>query len=76
MIGSLRKLTQKRLLQLTARSLHSVYSNVRINQVKTFDVESWESDFVIRGLNPSTVYNVTLKPKDHSEVSIFQPGLG
>ncbi|VDO74656.1 unnamed protein product [Heligmosomoides polygyrus] len=54
---------------LTARSLHSVYSNVRINQVKTFDVESWESDFVIRGLNPSTVYNVTLKPKDHSEVA-------
>ncbi|WKY00226.1 hypothetical protein Q1695_014798 [Nippostrongylus brasiliensis] len=54
---------------LTARSLHSVYPNVRINQVKTFDVESWESDFVIRGLHPSTVYNVTLKPKDHSEVA-------
>uniref|UniRef100_A0A7I5E8R5 Fibronectin type III domain protein n=2 Tax=Haemonchus contortus TaxID=6289 RepID=A0A7I5E8R5_HAECO len=54
---------------LTARSLHSVYGNVRINQVKTFDVEPWESDFVIRGLHPSTVYNVTLKPKDHSEVA-------
>ncbi|KAK6015269.1 hypothetical protein OSTOST_19307, partial [Ostertagia ostertagi] len=28
---------------LTARSLHSVYGNVRINQVKTFDVEPYES---------------------------------
>uniref|UniRef100_A0A158P9A7 Fibronectin type III domain protein n=1 Tax=Angiostrongylus cantonensis TaxID=6313 RepID=A0A158P9A7_ANGCA len=54
---------------LTARSLYSVYSNVRIDQVKTFDVESWESDFVIRGLHPSTVYNITLKPKDHTEVA-------
>ncbi|ETN71312.1 fibronectin type III domain protein [Necator americanus] len=54
---------------LTARSLHSVYSNVRINQVKTFEVEPWESDFVIRGLHPSTVYNVTLKPKDQNEVA-------
>ncbi|KIH52134.1 fibronectin type III domain protein, partial [Ancylostoma duodenale] len=54
---------------LTARSLHSVYSNVRLHQVKTFDVEPWESDFVIRGLHPSTVYNVTLKPKDHNEVA-------
>ncbi|CAJ0598951.1 unnamed protein product [Cylicocyclus nassatus] len=54
---------------LTARSLHSVYKNVRINQVKTFEVEPWESDYVIRGLHPSTVYNVTLKPKDHNEVA-------
>lgn len=37
--------------------------------MKTFDVEPWESDFVIRGLHPSTVYNVTLKPKDHNEVA-------
>ncbi|KJH44141.1 fibronectin type III domain protein [Dictyocaulus viviparus] len=52
---------------LTARSMHSVYGNVRIDQVKTFDVEPWESDFVIRGLHPSTVYKIVLKPKDHSE---------
>ncbi|KHJ91085.1 fibronectin type III domain protein [Oesophagostomum dentatum] len=54
---------------LTARSLHSVYPHVRINQLKTFEVEPWESDFVIRGLHPSTVYNVTLKPKDQNEAA-------
>ncbi|CAB3401714.1 unnamed protein product [Caenorhabditis bovis] len=54
---------------LTARTLYSVYGNVRLHQIKTFDVEATETEFVIRGLHPSTVYNVTLTPKDHNEVA-------
>ena len=52
---------------LTATTLHSVYPHVRIGQRKTFDVEASETQYTIRGLNPSTVYNVTLKPKDHHD---------
>ncbi|CAI4231782.1 unnamed protein product [Auanema sp. JU1783] len=54
---------------LTARSLHSVFPHVRIHQLKTFDVDASETEYVIRGLHPSTVYNVTLTPKDHNEVA-------
>uniref|UniRef100_A0A8R1HV11 Fibronectin type-III domain-containing protein n=1 Tax=Caenorhabditis japonica TaxID=281687 RepID=A0A8R1HV11_CAEJA len=54
---------------LSARTLYSVHGNVRLQQVKTFDVEASETEFVIRGLHPSTVYNVTLTPKDHNEVA-------
>ncbi|CAI5445350.1 unnamed protein product [Caenorhabditis angaria] len=54
---------------LVARTLYSVYGNVRLQQLKTFDVDASETEFVIRGLHPSTVYNVTLTPKDHNEVA-------
>ncbi|UMM24223.1 hypothetical protein L5515_004561 [Caenorhabditis briggsae] len=54
---------------LTARTLYSVYGNVRLQQIKSFDVDASQTEFVIRGLHPSTVYNVTLTPKDHNEVA-------
>ncbi|GMT18237.1 hypothetical protein PFISCL1PPCAC_9534, partial [Pristionchus fissidentatus] len=52
---------------LTAKSLHSVFKDVRINTVKQFEVDAKSTEFTINGLHPSTMYNVTLRPKDQQD---------
>uniref|UniRef100_A0A7E4VM27 Fibronectin type III domain protein n=1 Tax=Panagrellus redivivus TaxID=6233 RepID=A0A7E4VM27_PANRE len=59
--------TQHRGYTLTAKSLASIYHTVRLNTIKTFDVDATNTDFVIRGLDPATTYNVTLQPKDQND---------
>uniref|UniRef100_A0A914E274 Fibronectin type-III domain-containing protein n=1 Tax=Acrobeloides nanus TaxID=290746 RepID=A0A914E274_9BILA len=49
---------------LTAKTLASIYPNVRLNIIRMFDVDASETEFVIRKLDPATTYNVTLIPKD------------
>uniref|UniRef100_A0A914QG08 Fibronectin type-III domain-containing protein n=1 Tax=Panagrolaimus davidi TaxID=227884 RepID=A0A914QG08_9BILA len=59
--------TQHRGYTLTAKSLASIYNNVRLNTIKSFDVDATQTDFVIRGLDPATTYNVTLQPKEQND---------
>ncbi|KAI6201513.1 hypothetical protein M3Y96_00850200 [Aphelenchoides besseyi] len=51
---------------LTAKALTSIYPNVRLNTIKTFDVSPTSTEFVIRDLDPATTYNVTLLLKDQN----------
>ncbi|CAD5222389.1 unnamed protein product [Bursaphelenchus xylophilus] len=52
---------------LTAKSLKSVYPHVRINTIKSFEINATATEFVIKGLEPSTTYNVTLQLKDNNK---------
>lgn len=53
-------------MQLTAKALTSVYPHVRLGTVKRYDVSPDSTEFIIRDLDPSTVYNVTLTVKDQN----------
>jgi hypothetical protein len=44
--------------------VHSVNPSVILGTVKMEDVDATKTEWKIRGLNPSTIYNVTLQPKD------------
>uniref|UniRef100_A0A915DKV5 Fibronectin type-III domain-containing protein n=1 Tax=Ditylenchus dipsaci TaxID=166011 RepID=A0A915DKV5_9BILA len=52
---------------LTAKALSSIYPNVRMNTIKTNDVSPTATEFVIRGLDPATTYNVTLSLKEQND---------
>ncbi|GMS87185.1 hypothetical protein PENTCL1PPCAC_9360, partial [Pristionchus entomophagus] len=52
---------------LEATQLHSVFKDVKTGVKKQFEVTANSTDFVINGLHPSTMYNVTLRPKEQSE---------
>uniref|UniRef100_A0A914BWZ1 Fibronectin type-III domain-containing protein n=1 Tax=Acrobeloides nanus TaxID=290746 RepID=A0A914BWZ1_9BILA len=56
--------TNHRGYTLSAKTLASIYPNVRLNTIKTFNVDASETEFVIRDLDPATTYNVTLIPKE------------
>uniref|UniRef100_A0AC34QKY1 Fibronectin type-III domain-containing protein n=1 Tax=Panagrolaimus sp. JU765 TaxID=591449 RepID=A0AC34QKY1_9BILA len=59
--------TQHRGYTLTAKSLASLDSHVRLNTIKSFDVDASKTEYIIRGLDPATTYNVTLQPKEQND---------
>lgn len=40
---------------------------VRIGTIKTAEVDASKTEWRIGGLDPQTIYNVTLQPKDHAD---------
>uniref|UniRef100_A0A914W0E7 Fibronectin type-III domain-containing protein n=1 Tax=Plectus sambesii TaxID=2011161 RepID=A0A914W0E7_9BILA len=51
---------------LTAQAVHSVNPAVVLGTLKTVDVDATETDWKIRGLDPETIYNVTLNVKEQN----------
>jgi hypothetical protein len=51
---------------LTAKTLTSIYPNVRLNTIKSHELGPNVTEFIISGLNPATTYNVTLQLKDQA----------
>lgn len=45
----------------------SIYSNVNLNTIKKFDINPTITEFVIGGLDPATIYNVSLYLKDQND---------
>uniref|UniRef100_A0A913IDA2 Fibronectin type-III domain-containing protein n=1 Tax=Strongyloides stercoralis TaxID=6248 RepID=A0A913IDA2_STRER len=52
---------------IAAKSLASVFPYVRLNTIKSFEVDSSLTSFVLYGLDPSTTYNVTLMLRDQND---------
>uniref|UniRef100_A0A915B8J5 Fibronectin type-III domain-containing protein n=1 Tax=Parascaris univalens TaxID=6257 RepID=A0A915B8J5_PARUN len=48
---------------LTWKTLYSVSPHLRLNVIKSAQVDGITTNFTIRDLEPSTVYNVTLQPR-------------
>uniref|UniRef100_A0A914HBE2 Fibronectin type-III domain-containing protein n=1 Tax=Globodera rostochiensis TaxID=31243 RepID=A0A914HBE2_GLORO len=64
---------------LTAKAIHSTHPFLRIGSIRTLDVPSTATEFAIRGLEPTSTYNVTLQLKDQMDgawsiYSTLQPG--
>ncbi|KAL3115899.1 hypothetical protein niasHT_007199 [Heterodera trifolii] len=64
---------------LTAKAIHSTHPHLRIGSMRTVDVPSTATELTIRGLEPTSTYNVTLQLKDQMDgawsiYSTLQPG--
>uniref|UniRef100_A0AC35UE32 Protein-tyrosine-phosphatase n=1 Tax=Rhabditophanes sp. KR3021 TaxID=114890 RepID=A0AC35UE32_9BILA len=51
---------------IAAKSLTSVFPHVRLNIIKSFEVDASSTSYVIHGLDPSTTYNVSLILRDQN----------
>ncbi|VDK59854.1 unnamed protein product [Gongylonema pulchrum] len=56
-------------MQLSWKTLHSAFPHVRINSIRSAEVEGSSRRYTIENLDPSTVYNVTLQPRCGGEAA-------